>query len=718
MTEKKPHPLRRRSGGDSRPGLNRPAALAATPALVAGAALLGGALLAGAPARAAGLATIQIVAERTTLRADGRSTAFLSAQVRDDRGAYVPDGTRVRFATTAGRLDTTVATTQNGVARVQLTAADIPGSAVVTVTLDAGDLQAAPATVTISFTTDASASETGTNWIRIDGAYVGYIADYRLVQANGRHGAAEARVSYRGLTIAADTLQVDVMGGMVVAQGNVTIQQGSGGETRQYNGLRYSLTQGEGVAEKLDASGLPADVQIHAGGARLEESPLPAGQPAPGRETWQLKDVSQGNVAVVSKSISISPGSQIQFRRATFWVNGEKTVTLPYHVMELQQNQLFREQVVGFGPSGLSVDFPLYYDMRPDGVGTLHLRHGAQVSASAYSTVPGWHADLEQAYSAKGGDGTVEVDNVAQGDWGLRIRHGQRLDPVTRGSLFLDFPNNRDLFVTTQVQRDFHRFTLNATGYGSRSPGAFDPLTGHSGPAGGTLRGQVYAEGTPRVFLGVPALRYALSAGTSRQSFYGFTEGSQGILSNDNIGMRLFTTPLPLARGTTFTQSVTAGQAWIGGSAVTRHIYSGPGSGVTLLGSSSLNRYFGRIGSGSLTYDYAQTPLGLGFSGIGVPVGRHRAGLNLNLGSSDKISLSVNATQGLDVPQTQVYSTLLLGLGGPWRGSITFTTSRYSSYHFQDAEFRIGRRVLGRDVDLYYSTTAKKFQLELAGVRF
>jgi hypothetical protein len=140
---------------------------------------------------------------------------------------------------------------------------------------------------------------------------------------------------------------------------------------------------------------------------------------------------------------------------------------------------------------------------------------------------------------------------------------------------------------------------------------------------------------------------------------------------------------------------------------------------MTLLGSTVVNRSFGTLGTASFTYDYAQSPLGLGFSnGYGTAIGRHRAGLNMNLGDDSKLSFSLNASQGIDVPNTTLFSTVLFGLGGPWRGRVTFTATRYGGYGYQDSEFALVRRIAGRDVALYYSTTARRLRLDFAGVRF
>jgi hypothetical protein len=75
-----------------------------------------------------------LVAEPSTLPGDGVSATRISVSVTDRAGRPVPDGTPVRFSTSAGQLSTAEATTANGVATASLIAATEPGSATVTVT--------------------------------------------------------------------------------------------------------------------------------------------------------------------------------------------------------------------------------------------------------------------------------------------------------------------------------------------------------------------------------------------------------------------------------------------------------------------------------------------------------------------------------------------------------------------------------------------------------
>lgn len=688
------------------------------PSLFFGAALLASAAFPAASTRAAvGLATIRLTTEQATLLADGKSQTILTAEVRDERGAVVPDGTTIRFATTAGRLDTNTALTQNGVARVTLTSADLPGVALVTANLEAsGQANAAPVQTTVSFTRDAeSAAYAGDNWARIEGSqYTGYVLDFGVVQVNGKNGGA--RLSFRDIAITADALQVNVRENKVRAVGNVVLARG--GQRVSYRTLRYQLLTGQGVAER-DEEGKPRPVSVQ--GPDLEEKDPDPAEPT-SAESWELEDISGASVVIVAQSIGLEPNARLQFRRAAFYLDNNKTLTLPFHVLSLGQESLFAEQIVGFGPQGVTVDFPLYYDVRPSAVGTLHVRRGARVGSSAYSTRPGWSLDMEQDYNARssrgsggasggGTNGTIALNGLTRQDWGARWNHGQSIGPSARGNLYVDFPNHRDLFASTNLSRAFKGFSLNASASGSRIQ-VLD-VAGGTRTAGGDIRAQVYAETDPRAALGTPRVQYALNLSTARQGFYGpQRENLGGVVNTQTAGMRLFTSPLPISLGTTLAQSLSIGQTWTRGGLAT----GGGRSGASVLGTTALTRSLGRLGTGAITYDYTQTPLLYGSYTGGT--GRHRLGGNLFLGAGEKWNLSLAASHSLDRVSSTLYGNLQFSLGGPWRGRVTLSGSRVPGFRYGDAEYALIRRIAGRDVAVYYSTTSRRFQFDFTGARF
>ena len=672
-------------------------------------------LPAAASPSAPGLSSIRLTATPPIIRADGHSTTYINAEVFDERGDFVPDGTRVRFTTTGGsaRLDTGVATTKNGVARVLLTAPNQPGETFVAATVE-GAGQSVPVQIKIAFTLDADASETGTTWEHIDGKdYLGYAADSAVVQADGKGG--NARFSYRSLSVSADTLQYSARENRLLASGSVTLKQN--GTERTYSTLSYNPLTAQGVGERV-VDGKPEYFRVH--GSEAAEEPFGIGL-HPGPNDFLADDLSEARIVIVARSIDLEPNRKLQFRRATFYLDGQKTVSLPFHVMALGQDGLFADPLFGYNAGGLSVDLPFYYDVRPNGIGTIHARRGARIGDSAFATRQGWSIDASQAYNGSHNqEGTIELLGINRSDWAARFRHGQQLDKATSANLYIDSPGGiaRGLFASTQATRTYSGFNMNASLSGSRAPGVTDSVTGTKGQASGDIRGQIGATTHEKPLWGSvkTPVHYTLTTDFTRQSDYGrgTTGISQGVIYSNTTGAQLFTSPLPVARQTTLSQSVSLGQTWVRATSKNGQT----AEGISLLGTTSLNRSLGNLGNTTLSYNYLQTPLYQVSNAASAVNGKQRLDLTAYLSGSRNWNLTLNGSQGVDSPQQSLFTKLEVVLGGPWRGHVRFSNSRLGGISYKETEYALFRRILGRDVGVYYSTTSRRVQLDLARVGF
>ena len=663
-------------------------------------------------AQAQGLATIRLSAAPYTIKADGRSTTVITAEVRDDAGRVVPDGTQVRFGVTAGRLDNTLATTQNGVARVILTSGDLPAASLVTANLDTGG-RATPAQITVIFSNEADTAEIGPQWVRINGSqYTGYAADKGVIQANGKDSGA--KVSFRNIELSADAFQYEVGSGIVVAAGNAKLKVGD--VEKEYANLRLNLLSGQGIAERLDEDGRSVALWVDVIPVIAERSPINASRGVVGYEAFTLTDISDSNIAVTARSIDVQPGRVVQFRGPTFYLDGVKTASLPFHVMPLNQKELFAEQVVGVNSQGVTVDFPLYLNVQPSGINTLHIRRGSRVGSSAYSNKAGWSFDLEQNYNGKRSEGTAQITGLTRSDWGAYLRHAERLPGKIDGNLYMDTPNHSDLFGTMNLSRRFGSVTLNANGSGSYSPSR-DGINGVRTRSGGDVRTQLYGATDPRPLLGTQKLNYSLNLGTARQMYYGVNAEGRGYVDTHYTTLRLTTPQLPLARSVSVSQSFSLGQTWV---VPQKSDQVGlASSGATVLGTTAFGYRFGSVNYANMTYDYTQTPLTNGFTSD--TIGRHRLGFNLYAEPFRATTFSIGASRGLDVPSDNISAELNFAIGGPWRTRTRYFTSRYAgaySSRFNEIEYGVFYRLGGRDLAVYYSTSARRFQFDIVGARF
>jgi len=110
---------------------------------------------------------IVVTANPTQIAADGVSTSTITAEVRDQDGNLIADGTQLTFTTTSGRFpsDPYVTTTTNGVATAVLTSSDQVGKAIVTVSAGLRT-----ATVEVQFTGRIQNVNTGESYDSISAA--------------------------------------------------------------------------------------------------------------------------------------------------------------------------------------------------------------------------------------------------------------------------------------------------------------------------------------------------------------------------------------------------------------------------------------------------------------------------------------------------------------------------------------------------------------------
>jgi hypothetical protein len=712
----------------------------------------------GIPAQAQ-TGALELVTQDRILRADGRSQTVIRATVRDNRGAYVADGTRVIFTLAGtGRLDTFAALTRGGVATATLTSPNQPGSATVTANLE-NPGQVPPARITISYATEADLAEASGNWLRATATdYLGYSVGISgntepIIQAEGRKGGAV--VEFRGLRVRADRLQLQLsplgLAGIVVrASGSVTVERGT--QKRTYDRLVLPLSSGAaGFGERV--IGYRAD-PIALDPTTLAETPIAPDKRPPSTE-WNFLEVNRvvrervevplrdetgaplvdettgkpltqvleldrevipPKLTVTAQSLALEPDNQVQFKRATIYLEGQKAFSLPYHVMGAGQQGIFRQQVLGLGPAGVVLDFPVYYDVRPTGVGTMHVRRGAQFGSSIYSVRPGWTLDLEQAYTGgRGMDGAFQLLGVSRPDFGMRLSHRQRIDDRTAASLYVDYPSRRALYGNLNLSRAFKDFLVTSLLTGSRGPTVRDNQTGRNSRTSDVF-GQINAETRPRQVPGVKSLQYTFSAATTQQSYFGDSAVSLGTLRTQNVGMRLIGAPVPIAHDMTFTQSASLGQTWIRGGTSARQ-------GIAALATSTLrrtvrgagNRELGAVG---LSYDLTQQPQ-VGQAGTFASInGHHRLGLFTDLWNEQRWNLGLIASQGLDTPQRSIDANIGVRISGPWRLGTRFSASRISGFRFQEVEYSVIRELGGREVALFYSTVARRVQLNISGVGF
>lgn len=672
------------------------------------------------PVHAGGQASVAVSATPDVIYADGKSTTVITATVRDGSGKIAPDGTSVRFTTTLGTLTPDTATTASGVARVSLTASSQEGKASITAAAFGISAEGSSAgAATVEFTADReSLFDKDARWIRVDcPQYLIYSADTRIVEAEGKSGSAH--LSYKSVQIDADRLQVDLQTQTIIAHGAV-IRRGHH-QVRAAE-MRYDLLTGSGSAI---LAGQNASVLIT--GSDLETSPQvadPAELPLQSNP-FRFVDLSDSRVVVAARAITADPGDQVQFRRATIYSDGKKLLSVPYHVMPMNSNQVFGQQLLGFGSQGVFLNLPYYYSVTPHSKGTIYLRNAAVSGANvggALSTGNGFfngHAarhglalDLEQTYQmGRGGQGQFLVSGITRSEWGAQWSHTQRLDEATTSYLFVDYPSHRSLYASSNVSRQFNGFSFNLNAAGSRDPG-------YDGYSAQSLSLNAYIQSNPRAF-GHSGVNYTTDFAVQTGTLTSEAPGTGKIttpINTKSVNLRLFTAPQHLDKRTVVTNSFTVGQAWGG----QRNQFA-----PTVSASLGLARTFRQSDSLALNYTYRYDPL---LTQIGTPAGgldplsallrspsQHRLTVTYQATPLKRVQTSFSGGYGLPLNDRSLFASATYRVTPDWGLGLATTYENYLNERYSDVEYSITRRVLGRDLVFYYSNRAKKIRFDFAG---
>jgi hypothetical protein len=431
-------------------------------------------------------------------------------------------------------------------------------------------------------------------------------------------------------------------------------------------------------------------------------------------------------VVVAARAITAAPGDQVQFRRASIYSDGKKLLSVPYHVMPMNTDQIFGQQLVGFGSQGVFLNLPYYYNVTPHSKGTLYLRNaavaGANLSGGGLSTGTsffGSHAarhglalDLEQSYDVgRGGSGLFLVNGLTRSEWGAQWNHTQRLDESTTGYLFVDYPAHRSLYASSSLSRQFRGFSLNVNAAGSRDPG-------EDGYSASSYSLNTYLQTDPRP-LGASGLNYTADFSVNQGTLIENSPDTGRVVtpvSTRAVDVRLFTAPVHLDKRTQLTDSVSVGQAWGG----ERNRLA-----PTVSASLGLTRTFRRTDSLTLNYTFRYDPL---LSQLGTPTSglnpleallrsptQQRLTATYLTNPLPRVNVSFSGGYGLPLNDSSLFANATYRVSRDWGVGLAAYYERYVLDSYRDFEYSISRRVFGRDLVFYYSTKSKKLRFDFAG---
>ncbi|MGC8784646.1 MAG: invasin domain 3-containing protein [Armatimonadota bacterium] len=634
------------------------------------------AIWSGVAAGAAPLYSIKLSASPSVMLSDGKSVALLSAEVRDDKGNLVPDGTQVQFSTSSGVLRDAVVGTSAGIARTQLTSATLPGVATITATIPGAS---AFEEIRVTFTDDPEMLRQRVNtYLFTSSQYLAYSVDWRTVEAVSSEQKAEVVIG--NLRLQARSYQYRLDDDLLVAEGAILTR---GKRTLVAERVRYSPRRDEGQAVIVE-NGQIREVVFK--GAFWEQEPVVISR----ADAYTYTDLSTSELLFVAESAVLLPGERIQFRHAKMYVAGQKLLTMPMYDLSFRSGEALGQQIVGVNSGGLTLDLPFYYMVSPQAVGALRLRHAQRVGRAVYAIRPGWSLDLEHTYSRPGiMEGAFALTSLTRGDWGLRWSHAHWFSQNASTHFYVDVPAHRNLYINSGLSYGFGqgRIGLNLSGGQNLS-----------GTRYRDLRSDLYVESNP-LKLGSLLKMTLATTFSSRVS-----EFADQRVRTDGAGLRsrLYTIPLRLA-GFTVNSSLMASYLW-GNSQTT---------GSSLLATISASRGLWDGALLSLTYDYTHDRL-VQVTGYG----RHRLSGMFAWSVGQRLNASLVGTRVLDSDSLTLFADASYRFSSLWRVGANLSYSRFQGTRYNDVEISLGYRIGIRELLLTWSSLTHRWQIDLIAAGF
>ncbi len=615
--------------------------------------------------------TMSLKAHPDAIVADGRSETTISAEVRDSSGRIVSDGTNVDFTSSIGNIERS-ARTVAGVARVRLQSTVTVGTAMVSAVSTTGN---AVAQIRVDFLEPGTELFDESFITVFSKKYLGYDSNGGIVDSAGG-----VEISHRGLTINAEEAQISVISNIMRAKcktgvNNIVIRRES--KRIEASALYYDFNSMTGVILTPAAEG--AKRMAFRG---RDMFVLPVTDDVDKSRSLDYKPVTEASMFVKAESLVIRPNEEIKFKKAVFYMDGTKMLSVPLYVLNLKSGNSGTNQLITYGTDGLRLDVPWYYSLTPSTTGALRLRRSESSGWSYSSSRPGWQLDMEQDYNFGGTtEGTFLLNQITSSrDWGAKWTQRREFSNDSQIYTYVDFPSHKSLYSSMSYSRSLPRYTFSVNGRANK-------LVDSSGYAAT----DAYIQSRARPIFG-GALNYSLSSKISVDTGADKHFGT-------GCGLQLYGTPLKLGGLGNVSTSLIAASNW------------GPYAGSTLSANAGINHNFKSTGSLGLNYSYAWGNTGSGYS-------QHRISANLSLSPSDRWTAYAYATKGITDHSLSAFGSMSYIFAPTWTLGVQNTYQRFDSYDYSDIEFALAKGIGRQEVNLIWSSYTRRFRIEFSALKF
>lgn len=646
--------------------------------------------------------------------ADGRSTVSIKAELRDQNGRAVPDGTRVEFNPDFGHFKDGLYTTTGGVTFGILIAPTTPCTA--TITVSAPQVGASPSTITYDFVKDRSELAAKRFIEIVSTSYLQYTprdpenknAEIpNMISAASPHSGV--KLTYGRTTVTANEMQYDIDHFELRAKGGINLKMGAvtgkfdelylkldvasgviGYGTATYTSKRahWIVALGSGIAFADQAPDgklvIPPD-QTHYGVVQI----FPLGvMPAMGlNPEGTMRFLSPGKPvsSISAKKAVIYPKRKIQFQGAVLRVAGQKILTMPLFEYNLVAGSpLITEQMLAVTNSQVQLNYPYFLTLKPGETSLFRFSTGDQYGRTD-TTDSGAFLNYE-IYWDRGDDeqGSFVYSGIGRSDWTIGLNQYMRLDDRTQATIQLFTPAGESFFGSASANHQFNGYGLSVDGNVSRTVAGLQYTTEDYSAT--------FADDPIKLGKSPFSLYLELTTTTAYNQLIDESQSGSGARA------RVQSTPIALDKVTSLTTSFTT--SYLTG----ENELDGP----QFLGTASLSHRFTKAFNASLTYNFTRDGFNQYFTG------EHDFALQTRYETSST-SFSVMANKSADINSESLFSDFGYKLSKLWRLNTSFTYDEFEGTSFIDYDYGFLYRMGWREIGLIWSDQTRRVGFQFLG---
>jgi hypothetical protein len=430
-------------------------------------------------------------------------------------------------------------------------------------------------------------------------------------------------------------------------------------------------------------------------------------------------DISQSRVIVTASAVEVRMNDKIQLKHASVYVDSKKIVSMPYQIMPLNTNQLFGQQVVGYGSDGLFLDVPYYASVTPKDTSAFYLRStsAAQQDGTYYSGRQGLALDYVNTYGSFDGrtSGQFNVMGLSRNDWGASWTHTEQFNSKLRGYFYVDSPEHNSFLASADVVQLMRGFSLNMSATQSKSA----IVSGYSS-SDATVNTYLQTDAHRLGGNQVHGLFYSNSLSMETNEIKTYEPGGQveeSTVTTKSAGLTMFTTPFKLGTSSSLTDSINFSQAEESQTGVT---------GVTANAVLNLTTKLNRSSSSTFSVNFSHDPVAentqsSSASPIGVVPVTNQTNYSLSVLLAPKTSKwtsNLMGTYSNPLGSTSLTAGFNYNPTSNWTCGMDESYSQYAGLKYRDLELSIGRRIGSRELEVFWSSIDGRIRFDMGSATF